>query len=462
MTSFKAQPQWPQPWLDSLPLSISERNLLLESLQQEPTASIRINPSKARIAHASAENIPWSTHGYYLSQRPRYTSDPAFHAGAYYPQEASSMFIDHVVRSLKLHEQPITALDLCAAPGGKSTLLRSTLHPDSFLLANEVVGNRVNLLEENLLKWGIPGYAISQSDPSKFAHLGPVFDLLLVDAPCSGEGMFRKDMQALEHWSPANVEACALRQKRILEGAWPALKPGGILIYSTCTYNLSENEEQLERFAENHGVDFLEFAPADSGIVRSHAGSVEGHRFYPHKVQGEGFFCAVMRKTNENSAITRSAKSVQRKKRFIIENEVPCNVQHQNIADGQGRIYALRNGHMDIVELLSSQLNIIVPGHTLGQRVHGTFKPAQGMAFLAKCSFPAESFELNLEEALKYLSRQDVPSAVKSKTPVLVQFEKFNLGWARAQSGRLQSMYPMHWRIREGKPEAYFRVVKHL
>ena len=203
-----------------------------EALQTDTPVSVRMNTAKCGRIPEAATPVAWCTSGYYLSKRPTFTFDPLFHAGGYYVQEASSMFVEQALR--RWVEGPVVMLDLCAAPGGKSTLARSVLPPGSLLVANEVMRNRSQVLAENLIKWGHPGVIVTQNDPADFTDLGPVFDVILTDVPCSGEGMFRKDPVAITEWSPENVDLCVQRQRRILRDIWPALKPGGILIYSTC------------------------------------------------------------------------------------------------------------------------------------------------------------------------------------------------------------------------------------
>ncbi|MCA1744285.1 MAG: RsmB/NOP family class I SAM-dependent RNA methyltransferase, partial [Bacteroidales bacterium] len=231
---------------------------LVDALQQDPVLSVRMNIHKLAVPQwENVEEVPWCPSGYYLSQKPLYTLDPLFHAGCFYPQEASSMVLDWLVRKVcDLPERPVV-LDLCGAPGGKSTLLASILDGKGLLVANEVIKSRATILAENVSKWGFANCVVTRSDPSKFADLTSMFDLMVVDAPCSGEGMFRKDDRAIEEWSAANAQMCALRQQRILTDAWPALKQDGYLIYSTCTFNPSENEENMVWMADELGAEVL-------------------------------------------------------------------------------------------------------------------------------------------------------------------------------------------------------------
>ena len=226
-----------------------------EALSKESPVSIRVNRLKTDAVPEGGHRVPWCDTGYYLSSRPAFTFDPLFHAGCYYVQEASSMFLEQVLKQY-VHE-PVVMLDLCAAPGGKSTLARSVLPEGSLLVANEVMRNRVQVLAENVTKWGHPDTVVLNNDPADFAQLGELFDVILTDVPCSGEGMFRKDPVAVEEWSKENVALCWQRQRRIVSDIWPCLKPGGLLIYSTCTYNREENEDNVAWIAEELGAEML-------------------------------------------------------------------------------------------------------------------------------------------------------------------------------------------------------------
>jgi tRNA and rRNA cytosine-C5-methylases len=238
----------------------NETEPFLAALSEDGPVSIRVNPEKAQRHPVSftkpVQPVPWSGWGYYLSERPAFTFDPLFHSGYYYVQEASSMFVEYIVR--RLVTQPVACLDLCAAPGGKSLGLLSALPEGSLPVSNEMVRQRANVLSETLTKFGNPNSIVTNNAPKDFEVFPHFFDLILVDAPCSGEGMFRKDGVALQEWSAQNVQMCAARQKDILRDVWPALKPGGLLIYSTCTYNTEENEENALWTVRELGADFIE------------------------------------------------------------------------------------------------------------------------------------------------------------------------------------------------------------
>ena len=269
-----------------------------EALATETPVSIRPNRTKCQLP-VEGEPIPWASSGMYLKNRPTFTFDPMFHAGCYYVQEASSMFVERVLREY-VHE-PVVMLDLCAAPGGKSTLCRSTLPEGSLLVANEVMRNRSQILAENLIKWGHPEVVVTNNDPADFTELTHLFDVILTDVPCSGEGMFRKDPVAVDEWSLENVDICWQRQRRILTDIWPSLKPGGLLIYSTCTFNREEDEDNVAWTAKELGAEILPVSIDDSWGITGNlvGGDFPVYRFLPHKTKGEGFFLAVLRKDGD-------------------------------------------------------------------------------------------------------------------------------------------------------------------
>ena len=293
----------------------------LQSFEEEPPVSIRLNPMKASpnpskgrgVQVLDGERVPWCRHAYYLKQRPNFTMDPLFHAGCYYVQEASSMFLDEVLRQTspipsqggEPHSSPLgrlgEVLDLCAAPGGKSTLLRSALPKDCVLYSNEPIRNRANILLENVTKWGYENHLVTNNYPKDYRKSKLMFDLILCDVPCSGEGMFRKDEATIREWSEQNVEKCWQLQRDIVDDAWACLNAGGLLIYSTCTFNTKENEENIRYFLEQY--DDMEVVPINIQPEWNITGSLlEGfhepvYRFIPGISRGEGLFMCVLRKS---------------------------------------------------------------------------------------------------------------------------------------------------------------------
>ena len=281
-------------------------HVLREGLAQEPSVSIRINPSKIDLKEwevvLSDGVVPWCEYGFYLTHRPPFTFDPLLHAGAYYVQESSSMFLHQVLRQYVT--EPVVMLDLCAAPGGKSTLARSVLPEGSRLVSNEPIRGRAQVLEENVTKWGYPDHIVTNRYPKDFRKSKQQFDVILTDVPCSGEGMFRKDEGAIAEWSLQKVEQCQRLQREIVSDAWECLAPGGLLIYSTCTFNTLENEENIKWILENFDAEVL---PVHTEAEWNIQGSILPdfiapiYRFIPGLTRGEGLFMAVLRKGGKAS-----------------------------------------------------------------------------------------------------------------------------------------------------------------
>jgi len=280
----------------------------LQSFEEEPPVSIRLNPKKTEgLSVADGEQVPWCRGGYYLPQRPNFTMDPLLHAGCYYVQEAASMFLDEVLRQMHnayiSHQpsaiRPLAALDLCAAPGGKSTLLRAALPENCVLYSNEPVRNRASILLENVTKWGYQNHHVTNAYPRDYRKEKMKFDLILCDVPCSGEGMFRKDPATIREWSPQNVEKCWQLQREIVADAWQCLNAGGLLIYSTCTFNTKENEENIRWILDNYEAEVL---PVETRPEWNITGSLlpgfnePVYRFIPGISRGEGLFMCVLRK----------------------------------------------------------------------------------------------------------------------------------------------------------------------
>lgn len=280
----------------------------LASLQDPPPVSIRVNPFKNNHNNIFSP-VPWSQYGIYLPSRPAFTLDTHFHAGSYYVQEASSMFLEQALKQSVNLNTPLNVLDLCAAPGGKSTHLLSLLNRQSLLVSNETIRSRATILSENIQKWGYPNAIVTNNDPRDFQQLKGFFDVIVVDAPCSGEGLFRKDPEAMNEWSADHVQLCSNRQKRIVADVWDALRENGVLIYCTCTYNENENEKNLKWLQENYQVEFLKLTTDTSwGIEEVSENKIFAYRFFPHQAKGEGFFISVMRKTEPAFVTTLKSK----------------------------------------------------------------------------------------------------------------------------------------------------------
>ena len=391
-------------------------------LETEPEVSVRLNPRKGKPLIIDpaihTEPVPWCPDAYYLSERPAFTFDPLLHAGAYYVQEASSMYIAELLRRYlnqdsrfkfrdSISQQPtlnsqlstlnsqgnVVALDLCAAPGGKSTLLAGLLPEGSVLVCNEPIAKRAQILSENMQKWTRVAEGeypvrcyVTQRYPIDFAGFTDFFDLLVADVPCSGEGMFRKDEVAIREWSMQNVENCWQRQREIMQDIWHVLKPGGLLIYSTCTFNHFEDEDNARWICDTLGGELLE----------------ERH-FLPGRDRGEGFYCTAIRK-----------------------NPTACG-------SGNGIFnsnFNFQNSKTEIQD--SSTLNLF--SLPTGEGRGGTSP-----------SFPR--IELSYNEALQYLRRE----AIRVPAPrgmVLLCYQGYILGPGRCVGNRINNLYPEQWRIR--------------
>lgn len=400
--------------------------------------------------------VPWCADGWYLRERPSFTFDPDFHAGAYYVQEASSQFVGHLLCG----RLPAGArvLDLCAAPGGKTTLYASLVGREGLVVANEIDRRRASVLADNVRKWGTGNVAVTCCDAASLGRFEAWFDAVTVDAPCSGEGMFRKDPAAREEWSGANVRLCAARQDEILREAWRALKPGGVLLYSTCTFNREEDEGSLERMLAWAETEVEETGPVEVdpawGICCGRVGAFRTFRFYPHRTCGEGFFAAVARKSAEADARTRTPKSrrsvltpVDRKCaaelwRWLTEPEA------MRFGMAGDTCYAWYAGQAEAVRTLSEVLPVIGSGVALGQIFKGVLKPDPALAFfpgLNRTAVPVA--ELAEEEALRYLRRQEIAAAGLAEGMNLICVRDRGLGFAKRIGSRVNNLYPNSLRI---------------
>jgi 16S rRNA C967 or C1407 C5-methylase (RsmB/RsmF family)/NOL1/NOP2/fmu family ribosome biogenesis protein len=434
----------------------AEASLLLDALSTTSPTSIRINPTKFHTP-VQLEKVPWSSHGYYLEERPSFTLNPLLHAGAYYVQEASSMFLEEVVRQSVDLTQPLRVLDLCAAPGGKSTLLASLISSDSLLVSNEVIKSRSDILAENLTKWGAPNVVVSNNDPRDFQRLEGFFDLMVVDAPCSGEGLFRKDPNAVNEWSLENAALCSDRQRRILMDAWPALKPGGVLIYSTCTYNPAENEENIEWLSQQTQLEPIHLAvDAKLNIKEVEAASnIVGYQFMPHLTKGEGFFVCAVKKLDgkewqaprkDKFPLAPTGKKEQAEVGGWLTDERDFFQHYENIL-------ALPIGDNAAWCTVIRELRIVQAGVLVAEIKKKNLVPAPALALstiFKKDTFP--TWELELRQALQYLRKEEWPIDRENDGWHLMCYEQLPLGWVKRIATRFNNYYPLHWRIRMELP----------
>ncbi|MDO4759110.1 MAG: rRNA cytosine-C5-methylase [Rikenellaceae bacterium] len=436
-------------------LGADEAESLCAALDTPPSVAVRLHPMRgAACSLPLAEAVPWSERGHYLSERPSFTLDTAFQGGAYYVQEASSQFVE---RLLPADIAGARLLDMCAAPGGKTTLYATAVGASGLVVANEIDRKRVLALADNVRKWGLGNVAVTCGDSAAAARMESWYDVVAIDAPCSGEGMFRKDDQAREEWSEQNVRLCAARQDEILENGWRALKGGGTLLYSTCTFNREEDEGSLERFLASY-ADEVEEAPevvVDPawGIVTGRVGAFQTFRFMPHKARGEGFFAAVARKSSEvgggrlpkakRAVITPVAKGdVTELKRWLQEPE------RMTFGMAGDTCYAWFAEQAEAVKRLSEQLSVLYSGVAMGQIFKGKLKPEQALAHFVGLNREALPVaELNRDEALAYLRKQEVAADRFGEGMNLVACETLPLGFAKRIGARVNNLYPNALRI---------------
>jgi 16S rRNA C967 or C1407 C5-methylase (RsmB/RsmF family)/NOL1/NOP2/fmu family ribosome biogenesis protein len=419
--------------------------------QQPAVTSVRLHPVKSSDAFANARQVPWCKEGRYLEERPVFTLDPLYHAGAYYVQEASSMFLHYLMRKLIPERKNLRVLDLCAAPGGKSTLLASLLDETSLLISNEVIRTRASILEENVTRWGYTNNWVCSNDPKEFGRLEGYFDLMVVDAPCSGSGLFRKDQKALDEWTEANVQLCCERQHRIIADVWPALKEDGILVYATCSYSHQEDEDVLDWLSEEFSLSSLSIdIPAERGIVATVSkNNMTGYRFFPGKVEGEGFFIAAVQKKDATDTLRASRfKSLHDKKVFdqvahlLNGNDFVC------VPASKEFFHAIAEEHEPDWQLLKSVLYLRKVGIALGTPSAKEWIPAHDLALSLDRSRSIPSIELTREDALKFLKKEDISVALQEKGWLLVTYHGLGLGWIKSLGNRYNNYLPKHWRIR--------------
>lgn len=457
-----------------------------EALGENPSVSVRLNPLKSAAAGLSPAlcegyeaPVPWAERGFYLSGRPAFTFDPLFHAGVYYVQEAASMCIEAALR--RHVTQPVTVLDLCAAPGGKSTHVRSLLPEGSLLVSNEPVRARAQVLAENMTKWGHADVVVTNSYPADFGTLPGFFDVLVADVPCSGEGMFRKEEDAVTGWSMENVLMCRDRQREILREVWPALKCGGLLLYSTCTLNHYEDEENVAWIARELGAEVMPLdMPSDWGVSGNlpevsgiptnvpGASEVPVSHFIQGMTRGEGFFMAVLRKTASDAACAcgecmppEHRKGKQKKAAAAREPSVPADCRRWLLRPDDfhfrlkgDELTAVHKEFAGPVERLSGHVKVMQAGLSVAGLKGRDWMPAHALAMssvLDARAFPR--VEVTYEQAVAYLRKETfvLPASVP-RGYVLLAFEGMPLGFVKNLGTRFNNLYPQEWRIRSSYP----------
>jgi len=441
---------WPEDFTERIKKQYPDSfDLFINALSHDVKTSVRINPYKFNLP-VSSESVPWCNKGYFLEERPSFALDPLWHAGAYYVQESSSMFLEQVFRQVKT-EQPKLVLDLCAAPGGKSTHLLNLMNKDDLLISNEVIHTRASILRENLTKWGQSNVIISNSDGKSFGKAGSLFDVILIDAPCSGEGLFRRNPKAADEWSLKNAKLCTERQRRILSDSLPCLKENGYLIYSTCTFNPAEDEENISWLHKKGGYSSIRVPLIPSwNIEEIYYNGCWCYRFLPYKTKGEGFFISLLQK-EENTG------SVRFPKKSKIELQTPSPFPKEWLLNAESKkIYQEKNQIKFIPSLwekeifyLSEKVNFIKTGTVIGNDIHKKIIPDPEFAFSANINteaFPSQT--LSRDDALNYLGHREIHPYLSGIGWQLMLYNKISIGFIKDIGKRYNNYYPVKWRLR--------------
>jgi len=440
---------------------------LLQALDGKSPVSIRYNPDKVRGIAAPHTPVPWNKYGAYLEKRPPFTFDPHFHAGAYYVQEASSMLLGQaLVEVLNIIGQDPVVLDLCGAPGGKTTLLASAMQNKGVLVANEVIKSRAQILRENVIKWGAHNVVVTQNDARHFARLPHHFDVVVVDAPCSGEGMFRKDLKARQEWSMDNAAFCAERQRRILADIWPAIKPGGFVIYSTCTFNPAENEDNLAWMKQQELAEHFNWQlPSDWGFQACQHEGMTGYAAYPHHVKGEGFYIGIVQKVADLAENKTLGNAKGPKHAFYPDRKMLTGLPFsRDITDAvimAGETLAYMPAAEKCWLPVLSQLRVLHAGVPLGQWKGTQFVPAHASAMAGLIPDGVEQVALTDEQALAYLRGQAFRLDEAPKGWLAMTYNELPLGYCKNLGNRCNNYYPKGWVVRSQTPmDTLPRVVK--
>ena len=437
--------EWPTEFLERMQKSQGiDYDSFLKGLSIPAPVSLRLNLFKKSKKFDKNLKVEWCEAGRYLKVRPLFTFDPLFHAGTYYVQEASSMFLESVFKQCFPENIPLRALDLCAAPGGKSTHLISLLPEGSTLVSNELISSRNKVLRQNIVKWGDPNVIVTQNEAEDFLSLEGYFDLVLVDAPCSGEGLFRRDPDAAKEWSVDAVHNCSFRQSKILENAIKLLRPGGILIYSTCTFEECENERQIEILIHSDSVELISLNVSNSGIVKSELGL----RFYPHRISGEGFFISAVRKTDGQDfefKKSKPSKSPQIHQQlltaYLKSPESFFVIQKDEV------IYAIPNHILPLFQFMEKKFYVRQAGIRIGEMKGATLQPAHELALSRHLRKDLPLYNFSLEEAIRYLRCDAVQCPDAPKGWTLAAYEDFPLGWMKVLDGRVNNYFPKELRV---------------
>ena len=440
-TPVKENPALPKAFEERMRAQFPNAEKVLHALEGTADVSIRTHPRRLKTT-LNLEPVPWSSGSYYLPERPWFAADPWWHAGAYYVQEAGSMLLEKAfLQCVEGIEQP-AVLDLCAAPGGKSTHLLSLMNGKGVLVSNETIRSRIAPLRENLLRWGYANMILTGSDPKEFSKLPELFDVLVVDAPCSGEGLFRREPQARNEWSTDNAAMCALRQQRILEDVWPALKNGGYLIYSTCTFNPAENDENIRLLLEKEEAEWIPFA------VEGIAQLEYGLQAAPGLTRSEGFYLAVLRKTGNSKSPhlkSRKEKTLQSKPVQVAAGSM-LSAEWQHLRQHNG-LWSFANTETWLLLDRLEKIYIAQAGLPLGEEKGKDLLFSEFAPFSVDLDFKSKT-ELPLEDAWRYLRKETQLQTHTEKGNGLFTFHGVPIGAYKNIGNRLNNNFPKEWRLR--------------
>lgn len=424
--------------------------MLLQAHKDSPVISVRENPFKWKGIYEHEEKIPWTQYGYYLLQRPSFNADPLLHAGAYYVQEASSMFLEYALRNLHQFEDGNIYIDLCAAPGGKSTHVASLIGKNSLLISNEYDGLRAEILKENITKWGYDNTWVTKDDTKAFGKLSSIADVLLIDAPCSGSGLFRKMPDYINDWNEKIETQCAIRQQEILNNAYNCLSKNGLLFYMTCSFSTLENEYIADYIQTHFEVESCKIPiPKEWDIIETQSEKSNSYcyRFFPHKIRGEGFFLTAFRKIDGKEKI--QFKNTKQKNH-------PLNYKFPFAINKETVIESYKEQHYIIPPTLTPHFNFLIPKlnfiksgiHIGGSYQNDKWIPTHEAALYINNEQKQNVLELTLEESRNYLMRNPFEISTKEKGIFLVKYNNLALGWLKNIGNRFNNYYPVNYRIR--------------
>lgn len=423
---------------------------------EDAITSVRLNHRKITQQPFAipASPVPWARHGYYLEKRPSFTFDPLFHAGTYYVQEASSMLLEQALSQHTDLDKDIRILDLCAAPGGKSTHIQSLVSPGSLLVSNEVIRSRASVLRDNIIKWGGGNVVVLNNDPAHFNRIPGYFDAMVVDAPCSGSGLFRRDPDALNEWSPEQVSFCSQRQKRILADVLPSLKENGLLVYSTCSYSVEEDELLLEWLMSEYDLESLPLELSERWqVVEVKTSNAYGYRCWPHLLKGEGFFLGVFRKKEGGTGFAAKSRPVATRltprEAGIVETWM--DTQGWELVKKENTVFAWPASLTANTDILLDKMQVVYAGIRVGELLRDKLVPDHALAMSGFTRQEIERTGLTEAQAILYLQRKEFQWPGNAKGWQLATYKGHIIGWANVLPNRFNNYYPKELRILKDK-----------